>query len=178
MHPNILTLLSLFSSILFFLLLTNDYYIAAFLALIGSVFDVIDGHVARTRGKVSVFGGFFDSVCDRVSDFFIFSAFGYAGLVSWGVVAPAFFTSFMVSYIRARGEVVFKGEKKLDKGILQRTGRFFVVFVGFLLYFFLPNFRIGSMNIFTDVMVLITVLNSITIVQRMSAVQTQSREKV
>lgn len=137
----------------------------------GSVFDVLDGYVARASGKVTRFGGFFDSVCDRISDFFLIGAFGYAGLVSWEIIAPAFFTSFLVSYLRARGEAVFKGEKKLNVGIFQRPGRFFLVLIGFFLYFFFPNFRIGGMGIFTSVLVLITVLNSVTIVQRVLAVK-------
>lgn len=139
--------------------------------LFGSVFDVIDGYVARTSGKVTRFGGFFDSVCDRISDFFILSAFGYAGLVPWGIVTPALLTSFLVSYTRAKGEAVFNGGKKLNQGIFQRAGRFFVVIGGFFLYFFLPGFQIGKVDIFTLVMVLITILNSITIAQRVLGVK-------
>ena len=50
-HPNILTLLSLFFSLLFFLSLVYHNYILSLLSFVGFVFDAIDGYVARERAK-------------------------------------------------------------------------------------------------------------------------------
>ena len=136
----------------------------ALLSLLGSVFDAIDGYVARQTGKVSLFGGFFDSVCDRVADFFIISAFGYAELVAWEIVAPALFTTFLVSYLRARAEGVQKG-KKMDSGIFQRTGRFLVVLGGLVIYILILD-----VNVLTWVFGVLILLNIATILQRVYAV--------
>ncbi len=136
----------------------------ALLFLLGSVFDAIDGYVARYTGKVSLFGGFFDSVCDRVADFFIIAAFGYAGLVAWEIVVLAILTTFLVSYIRARAEAAQKG-KKMDSGIFQRTGRFLVVLGGLIFYLLILD-----ANILTWMFVVLILLNITTIIQRVYAV--------
>lgn len=164
-HPNILTLFSLFFSVLFFYFLNNQLYIAALVSLFGAVFDAIDGYVARTTGKVSAFGGFFDSVTDRISDFLIIAAFGYAQLVSWEIIAPAILTTFLVSYARARAEATKKGEK-MDSGIFQRTGRFLVIVGGLAAYILLSE----TAGILLGMCIVLVVLNMITIVQRIYAV--------
>lgn len=159
-HPNILTLFSLFFSVLFFYFLKNQMYVAALLSLFGAVFDAIDGYVARHTGKTSSFGGFFDSGCDRISDFLIIAAFGYAGLVAWEVVLPAIVTTFLVSYARARAEATKKGEK-MDSGIFQRTGRFLVVLGGLVIYILILD-----VNILIWAFAVLILLNIVTIIQR------------
>ena len=48
-------------------------FLYAGLVIIGAgIFDMVDGRVARATGKVTVFGGFFDSVIDRYSDVALF----------------------------------------------------------------------------------------------------------
>lgn len=136
-------------------------YLFALVFLCGAVFDAIDGYVARTTGKVSLFGGFFDSVTDRISDFFIIAAFGYAGLVSWELITLVLLTTFLVSYIRARSEGVQKG-KKMDMGIFQRTGRFFVIVFGLTAYVLIPSVT----GILSGMCIMLILLNSTTIVQR------------
>lgn len=136
----------------------------ALLSLCGCVFDVIDGYVARHTGKVSVLGGFFDSVSDRISDFFIIAAFGYANLVAWEIVVPTLLTTFLVSYLRARLEGAQKGNK-MEFGFFQRAGRFFVVVGGLALYLLIPE----TVGLLIGMFMVIIVLNSITITQRVYA---------
>lgn len=133
----------------------------ALLSLCGAVFDAIDGYVARHTGKVSVFGGFFDSVCDRIADFFIIFAFGYAELVAWEIVGPALLTTFLVSYLRARAEAAQNG-KKMDVGSFGRGGRFVVILGGLAMYLVLAE----DTTILVGMYLLLIVLNMVTIVQR------------
>ncbi len=44
---------------------------AGTLVLLSGLFDAVDGVIARTTGKVTAFGGFFDSVSDRYADAFV-----------------------------------------------------------------------------------------------------------
>src|SRR3954451_20979543 len=78
-------------------------------ALVASAFDVLDGRVARLRGRGTTFGAYLDSTMDRYSDMLLYMCLLllYARLhhnpqmvLVW--VAP--FGIFMTSYARARAE--------------------------------------------------------------------------
>jgi len=84
---------------------------AATLLILASACDMLDGAVARIGGKSSVFGEFFDSTIDRVSDFAIYAgiAIGYASLptanVTFVLLAMlSFLNAVMISYSKARAE--------------------------------------------------------------------------
>ena len=66
--PNIFTALNMacgFSSIIFSW--QHRFYYAAMLLILGSVFDMVDGRVARMTGTESAFGEQFDSLSDLIS---------------------------------------------------------------------------------------------------------------
>lgn len=74
-----------------------------------SLFDMLDGQVARIGNKVSKFGAFFDSVLDRYCEFLTVGAVTYLLLCrGWNIAALLAFLALMgsllVSYTRARGE--------------------------------------------------------------------------
>lgn len=74
-----------------------------------SLFDMLDGQVARIGNKVTRFGALYDSVLDRYSELCTLGAIAYY-LVrvdnQWGAICTFFALvgSVMVSYIRARSE--------------------------------------------------------------------------
>ena len=74
-----------------------------------SIFDLLDGALARATGKVTRFGALLDSVVDRVSEAIVlFGLLVYyvSSDVTAGVllVYLALASSVMVSYLRARSE--------------------------------------------------------------------------
>ncbi len=74
-----------------------------------SLFDMLDGQVARLGNKITKFGAFYDSVLDRYCEFFTVGAVAYLLLCSgWEIAALLTFLALMgsllVSYTRARGE--------------------------------------------------------------------------
>lgn len=74
-----------------------------------SLFDMLDGQVARIGGLVSKFGAFYDSVLDRYCEFVTVGAVAYLLICSgWQIAALLAFVALMgsllVSYTRARGE--------------------------------------------------------------------------
>jgi archaetidylinositol phosphate synthase len=125
--PNALTIMGLVTSFISALCYvtwrTNRLFLplAGALILLSGLIDAIDGVLARSTGRVSVFGGFLDSVSDRYSDAVVLSGIVYAGLChpAWGLAAIV--GSLMVSYTRARAEAA--GVKMAAVGFAERAER-------------------------------------------------------
>jgi phosphatidylglycerophosphate synthase len=135
--PNLATVIMLSCSIISFVALvyfSNLILFSIFVFLTG-IFDGVDGAIARISGKSSIFGGFFDSVMDRISEFVIFFAlllYSWNNFL-WGIVdmkliiIVSFLSSIMISYLRARAEVFFKGD--FDFGLMARSERLFYLVI-------------------------------------------------
>jgi archaetidylinositol phosphate synthase len=137
MTPNIATLFVLILACLSFVFLVfyqNLLLFSVFVFLTG-LFDGIDGQIARLNNTSSNYGGFIDSITDRLSEFVI-----YLGLLLylnesslWGIldmkiiVIMCLIGSIMISYLRARAEVFFKGD--FDFGLMARSERLFYIFI-------------------------------------------------
>ncbi|MBY8987736.1 MAG: CDP-alcohol phosphatidyltransferase family protein, partial [Candidatus Lokiarchaeota archaeon] len=116
--PNLATLIMLIFSIFSFIALVyfSNLFLFSILVFITGFFDGVDGTIARIRGKATIFGGFFDSLMDRMSEFVIFFALLFYSWNSllWGIIDMkliifvSFLSSIMISYLRARAEVFFK----------------------------------------------------------------------
>jgi phosphatidylglycerophosphate synthase len=104
--------------------------------------DGCDGAIARITNASTRFGGFFDSFMDRFSEFFIFlglliynqNQFLWKWIDMKLIIFISFFASVMISYTRARAEVIFKGD--FDVGLMARSERLFYLFVTMLISFF------------------------------------------
>ncbi|WP_082088851.1 CDP-alcohol phosphatidyltransferase family protein [Methanosarcina siciliae] len=134
------------------------------LILFSGVFDILDGGVARAKGRTTPFGGVLDSVCDRYSDGMMFlgimtgaiygrlSFVPFLGMEGWLWAGFALIGSFLVSYTRARAESA--GCRKLSVGIAERTERMLIL-------------ALGAFSGFLGwALVLIAIFSHITIVQR------------
>jgi CDP-diacylglycerol--glycerol-3-phosphate 3-phosphatidyltransferase len=125
-------------------------------ALVASVFDMLDGRVARLRGRGTKFGAFLDSTMDRYSDMVL-----YMGLTilyarvdrtpQMVLVWVAAFGSFMTSYARARAESLIP---RCTVGLLERPERIVLLVVGALA------------NRMVAVLWIVAVLSNVTAVQR------------
>src|SRR5258708_31469186 len=104
-NPNVLTFVGLLPSILFFIFIVLHMYLPAAIAFLGNIFDVLDGMVARNYNKTTALGGFLDTPFVRVSAFFIIAAFAFSGIARFEIVITLLFTSFLISYMRSRGEL-------------------------------------------------------------------------
>src|SRR5256885_7942493 len=144
--PNTLTLLGSIPPILFFVFIVYHWYVFALMALIGNGIDMLDGMVARKYHKVTNFGGFLDSTLDRIADFLIIAAFGFAGIVGWQIVAPFLLFAFLTSYIRSRGELA-NPHVSFAVGIIERSERLVLIFFSLLLYLFFPTANFFGLNI-------------------------------
>ena len=72
-HPNILTFVGVLINAWAAVHLAKGQFVTAgFIMIVANIFDFIDGKVATELGWVSEFGGFWDSVIDRISDIALF----------------------------------------------------------------------------------------------------------
>ena len=133
--PDTLTVLGFLLSVLAAYLVSQGIFVAGGMALLSSgLFDLLDGAVARARGQASPRGALLDSSLDRFGEGVLF--FGLLWFyvqenspVESLMVYLAFFTSIMVSYLRARSESVgIKG----DVGVLTRGERIIALTAGLL----------------------------------------------
>jgi len=169
-NPNFITILGLVPPILFFWFLTHNYIGWALVALVGTLFDSLDGAYARATGQVTKFGAFLDSTLDRFSDAVIISAFGFAGLISWELVIATLIFSFLISYIRSSGTFVVGDSKILALGPIERAQRLGLVFLGLLLYWLWPESLILNITFLKLVFIILLVGSVVTVGRRIWAV--------
>jgi phosphatidylglycerophosphate synthase len=135
--------------------------IGGVLILCGGVFDVLDGVVARTNGKVTDFGAFLDSVLDRYSDAFIFFAIAWYMFLqgeTGGVILSlgSLIGAFIISYARARAEGL---GMDCHTGIMERPERIILLAGACLTGYMLP------------VLWVLFVLTHVTVLQRIMHVR-------
>ena len=134
-HPNVLTLLGLVVNLGAAILFARGlFFWAGLVVLFASIFDMVDGEVARRTSRVTKFGAFFDSVIDRYSDVVLL-----LGLVVWyakldrifyvGLTTLVLIGSIMTSYTRARAESLIPACKV---GFLERPERIVLLIIGAL----------------------------------------------
>jgi len=101
--------------------------------ILGGLCDVLDGRIARLTGAASDYGDFIDSTFDRFVEAFIFLGFAvWLRATAFGAVlaAAALAGSFLVSYARARGEVL---GVDCAGGLVQRGERLLLTLLACLL---------------------------------------------
>jgi CDP-diacylglycerol---glycerol-3-phosphate 3-phosphatidyltransferase len=133
--PNVLTTLGLLLTAGATWAIANRHpMIAAGLLIGGGLMDLLDGAVARARSRATPFGGFYDSVSDRLSDGMILG-----GIAWWVHTNPRLFllaitalvAAEVTSYVRARAEAI---DLTCTIGILERAERAVLVIIGLLFH--------------------------------------------
>lgn len=123
LKPNHVTLASLALCIPTGIAIARGHFAAAAVLLIaGATLDVVDGHLARSKGLASRAGAFLDSTVDRICDGIVFGGFAvyYAGSATMLAALIALIGAFATSYARARGESL--GVHGCE-GLIQRADR-------------------------------------------------------
>jgi len=168
--PNAITIIGLLINILgTYLIIKGKLVFAGIIILFAGIFDMLDGFLARKMNKKTKFGGFLDSVTDRISEGAI-----YLGILIYylntnstlnSIIAySVMFLSFLISYIRARASGL-----KIDceEGFFTRTERIITLILGLLLS--------GIFNSLFYALLIIGFFSIITIAQRIYIVYIRAK---
>jgi len=131
--------------------------VAGVLVLLSGLLDAVDGVIARATGKVTKFGGFFDSVSDRYADAFVLAGVTLGGLCTPIAGLAALIGSLMVSYTRSRAEAA--GVAMAGVGLAERAERMIILAaVTFVAVWWLDALNYG--------VILLAILSHLTVLQR------------
>ncbi|MCK4244749.1 MAG: CDP-alcohol phosphatidyltransferase family protein [Candidatus Omnitrophica bacterium] len=172
LSPNTWTLLALIPAIFGFLSLCSGYlFTALIMFLISGFIDAIDGAVARVTGSVTAMGAFLDGIIDRYVEILI-----YLGLLFFLPMETEFylpnpvwlalliFGALMPTYIRAyadhRNVVTEPEDHKKMGGLLERTERLSILYIGML-------FGSHDQNFLIYFIAILAILANLTALQRL-----------
>jgi phosphatidylglycerophosphate synthase len=193
--PNHLTLIGFGIAIVAAVAAASQAWLAAGILVIGGgVFDLFDGALARATGKVSKLGSFYDSVFDRWGEGVVYVgvAWGTLELGLWRPIlltAAAAVSAFMVSYTRAKSESLgfTSGTRMANVGLAPREVRIAILTIWLIAAGLLPGFPEDvdvpgglayslSTLALEAALALITILATITTIQRILHVRAEARE--
>jgi len=162
--PNMLTSLGLvLTAVASALVAFQQFRLAGLVLILGGLMDVLDGSVARATERSTPFGGFYDSVSDRISDGLIL------GGIAWAVrdqprllllALVALVAAFLTSYVRAKAESI---DLDCSVGVLERAERAMLIMAGLLFHPWA----------FEPVLWLLAIGGSVTVIQRIHHVWCQ-----
>ncbi len=135
------------------------YLLIAILLFLSSGFcDALDGALARLHNKISIFGGFLDSLLDRYVDAAIYCGLILGGLCDslWGLLA--LIGSLLTSYTRARSEAADIPMESV--GLFERAERILIIISATIIAVIWPDIpALYFTTIFLAVVTNITVLH-------------------
>jgi CDP-diacylglycerol--glycerol-3-phosphate 3-phosphatidyltransferase len=171
-HPNILSTLGFLITCAAGLLFHQHHVrTGGLVILIGGLFDLFDGTVARRTGLASAFGAFYDSTLDRLSEIVVYLGLlslyndyrlelGDVGMIYFIMLAMA--GSLMISYTRARAEGL---RVDCHVGLMQRPER--VILIGFGALLGGEATLLGQRGLVLRVVIIVlAILTNLTVLQR------------
>ncbi len=150
-------------------LASGQFFVGGVIVALASLFDVLDGALARAKNQVSRFGSFLDSTLDRYSDTIIFLGLllYFERLAPHSIETLLIFASvvgsLLTSYIRARAEGC---GFECKVGLLERPERIALIVLGLLTGWV------------TLMLWCLAILSNVTAIQRFVYVWMQSRNEV
>lgn len=173
--PNVMTVFGTVGAIacalIFFpngMLLAGTFTVWGFAML-----DLLDGAMARARGKGTPFGAVLDATCDRLADGALFAAIAWWAFVvedNHRVAAAALLCLVLaqvISYVKARAEA---SGLTADGGLVERAERLIIALVGTGIQ------GLGVPHAVEFALWLLALLSVITLFQRIAAVARAARE--
>ncbi len=140
-NPNSFTIMGFFATLIASVFIIKELWVAAGLMIILSgLLDLFDGVLARKLERVTLFGGFLDSVLDRYSDLFLLLALliyylrkGVPGLVVLTSVVSI--GTILIPYVRAKAESL---QIPCSVGLMERAERIILLSAGTLFQWMEP----------------------------------------
>ena len=164
--PNILSVVGcILGFVSLFFIVMDSLVLGGLALLVSGFFDVLDGAVARTHGRVTPYGGFLDSVLDRYTDLGVaFGIFVYFmrrnDMLFTALTFVAAIGTAIIPYIRARAEAA---SLPCKSGFLERPERTILLIIGL------------CFNLLKPTIILLAVLTHLTAIQRIFIVRRAAR---
>ncbi|MCH8050647.1 MAG: CDP-alcohol phosphatidyltransferase family protein [Chloroflexi bacterium] len=171
--PNMLTLFGFAGNVGAAVLAADGRFLAAGIVMLAfSALDFLDGSLARATGRATPFGAVFDSTMDRLSEAAVlFGLLWYFSNLNAReeelLIFAAVVASIMVSYLRARAEII---GLKLREGVFTRTERVLLLGGGLILHDLL------DVNVLTPVLWALALIAGFTVLQRLAMVWLKTRD--
>ncbi len=137
--------------------------LAGILVILNSIFDALDGVIARKSNRATPRGDFLDHVIDRYSDVFIICSIFFAGYVPWQIGVAAIVGVQLTSYLGTQAQALSLG--RYYGGIMGRADRLVVIILAALGNFAFSA-SVAGFSILGWAVILIAVTSHITAVQR------------
>ena len=157
LNPNIVTLTGALGTIIGAVMLILDLRVASILFIaVFSLFDAMDGTIARVQNKQSSLGKFLDSNLDRIADTAIFlaimSQLNLEEISTLYILMAALAVSLITSYIQATAEIA---NVKILSGPLSRLPRVLLLLTAIIT----QQYR--------NILIIILILGIVTVVLRL-----------
>ncbi|HET8686194.1 MAG TPA: CDP-alcohol phosphatidyltransferase family protein [Methanosarcina sp.] len=137
--------------------------LAGILVIFNSVFDALDGVIARKSNRVTSRGDFLDHVIDRYSDVCIICSIFFAGYVPWQVGVAAIVGVLLTSYLGTQAQALSLG--RYYGGIMGRADRLVVIILAAFGNFAFPV-PVADFSVLGWAIILIAITSHVTAIQR------------
>jgi phosphatidylglycerophosphate synthase len=190
--PDALTLIGFAITVVGAVLVSQQQWAGGGLViLLGGIFDMFDGTLARATGKASRLGAFMDSVFDRAGEVIVYVGlvvgFQELGILNGTVLAAAAMGSaVMVSYTRAKSEGLgfTHGTGMAAVGVMPREVRLVILSLGLILAGLFGGSGLGGgafppgIYILMLALAVIAIGAAITTIQRILHVRSQAKQQI
>ena len=166
-NPNTVTIFAIisagFAGISYFYGL---FILAFFFVLFNSLFDAIDGFMAKLKGTASKRGDFLDHIMDRYADTFMILGIAFSGYCSMVIGIFGLTGVYFTSYMGTQAQAV--GVRRDYGGILGRADRLVMLMFGTLISIFVIDISIFNFHItiFEIIMLWFGIAGHATAIQR------------
>lgn len=137
-NPNHFSMIALFwAGFAAYFLFRGDYLLGLIFVIMSTLWDAIDGSVARSQKRASKFGNYFDAMLDKYVEVII-----YFGLALGGYAIEAFLVisgSLILSYAKPRTAMVVKIDNHDWPAIGERPDRILVLILALVITIFIPS---------------------------------------
>jgi len=147
-NPNVFSSIALVWAVLAAYFIANmDMVSGLIFVILASIWDALDGGLARVTHKVTKFGNYLDAMIDRYVEIIILLGFAFSGffIESFLVVSG----SLLVSYAKARTAIVVPIGNHEWPAIGERPDRLLLLVIAIIASIFLPDFTIFEFKILT-----------------------------
>ncbi len=147
-NPNVFSSIALVWAVLAaYFIASMDMVSGLIFVVLASIWDALDGSLARVTNRVTKFGNYMDAMIDRYVEVIILLGFAFSGffIESFLVVSG----SLLVSYAKARTAIVVSIDNHDWPAIGERFERLLLLVIALAINIFLPTINLMGFSIST-----------------------------